>query len=238
MLASRLHPPSLPSLNDRSTPWRAPSRLRRPSTAGPSPWRASPTCTARCALLQRCAGRNERMADCAALPSTAPAHLPPSLQLSPLSHTQPPRSTHCSARLLRRSRARRWTRRSWPSAYGATATSTPPPAPLPSGPWAAASARLSPSCSSRCTRSTRRWVTQESICCAAVNAPGASALGRGAPRHATLPHSPTAPLVSTPSQILGEDERSVRAVMDEFGVSLRPASYGMDVKPLIKEACW
>lgn len=27
------------------------------------------------------------------------------------------------------------------------------------------------------------------------------------------------------------------ALMDEFGVALRPTSYGMDVKPLLKEAC-
>lgn len=37
--------------------------------------------------------------------------------------------------------------------------------------------------------------------------------------------------------MLGEDERSVRAVADEFGVYIRPASYGMDVKPLLKEVC-
>jgi hypothetical protein len=35
---------------------------------------------------------------------------------------------------------------------------------------------------------------------------------------------------------VGEDERSVRGVMDEFGVALRPDSYGKDVKPLLKEA--
>ena len=39
------------------------------------------------------------------------------------------------------------------------------------------------------------------------------------------------------AQILGEDDRSVRAVADEFGVYLKPSSYGMDVKPLVKEAC-
>lgn len=38
-------------------------------------------------------------------------------------------------------------------------------------------------------------------------------------------------------QILGEDDRTVRAVADEFGVYLKPSSYGMDVKPLVKEAC-
>lgn len=38
-------------------------------------------------------------------------------------------------------------------------------------------------------------------------------------------------------QIIGEDERCVRGVMDEFGVALRPDSYGMNVKPLVKEAC-
>jgi hypothetical protein len=38
-------------------------------------------------------------------------------------------------------------------------------------------------------------------------------------------------------QLIGEDERSVRGVMEEFGVGLRPQSYGMNVKPLVKEAC-
>ena len=38
-------------------------------------------------------------------------------------------------------------------------------------------------------------------------------------------------------QIIGEDDRTVRAVADEFGVYLKPSSYGMDVKPLVKEAC-
>lgn len=29
----------------------------------------------------------------------------------------------------------------------------------------------------------------------------------------------------------------MRAVANEFGVYLKPSSYGMDVKPLLKEAC-
>lgn len=45
------------------------------------------------------------------------------------------------------------------------------------------------------------------------------------------------PLYKIYAQIVGEDERSVRAVADEFGVYLKPSSYGMDVKPLLKEAC-
>lgn len=58
---------------------------------------------------------------------------------------------------------------------------------------------------------------------------------------ALTPAVPAARAVLTPAvpatQILGEDDRSVRAVADEFGVYLKPSSYGMDVKPLVKEAC-
>jgi len=39
------------------------------------------------------------------------------------------------------------------------------------------------------------------------------------------------------AQIIGEDDRTVRAVADECGVYLKPSRYGMDVKPLVKEAC-
>jgi hypothetical protein len=66
----------------------------------------------------------------------------------------------------------------------------------------------------------------------------------------TLPHpcpkpqtnaTPTNASPRTPScpapQILGEDELSVRGMMSEFGAALRASSYGMDVKPLVKEAC-
>ncbi|KAL4855038.1 U5 small nuclear ribonucleoprotein component CLO [Chlorella vulgaris] len=45
------------------------------------------------------------------------------------------------------------------------------------------------------------------------------------------------PLYKIYAQLIGEDERSVRGVMEEFGVGLRPQSYGMNVKPLVKEAC-
>jgi hypothetical protein len=38
-------------------------------------------------------------------------------------------------------------------------------------------------------------------------------------------------------QIIGENEQCVRGLMDEFGVALREDSYGMNVKPLVKEAC-
>lgn len=45
------------------------------------------------------------------------------------------------------------------------------------------------------------------------------------------------PLYKIYAQIIGEDERSVSALADEFGVYLKPSSYGMDVKPLVKEMC-
>ena len=45
------------------------------------------------------------------------------------------------------------------------------------------------------------------------------------------------PCPSLPPQVLGEDEASVRALADELGIYLKPSSYGMDVKPLLKEAC-
>ncbi|GAB4814650.1 hypothetical protein N2152v2_001696 [Parachlorella kessleri] len=45
------------------------------------------------------------------------------------------------------------------------------------------------------------------------------------------------PLYKIYSQVMGEDDRSVHALADEFGVYLRPSSYGQDVKPLLKEVC-
>ncbi|PSC73984.1 116 kDa U5 small nuclear ribonucleo component-like [Micractinium conductrix] len=45
------------------------------------------------------------------------------------------------------------------------------------------------------------------------------------------------PLYKVYAQVLGEDEASVRALADELGIYLKPSSYGMDVKPLLKEAC-
>jgi hypothetical protein len=37
--------------------------------------------------------------------------------------------------------------------------------------------------------------------------------------------------------LIGENEASVKALLDEFGVYLKPASFGMDIKPLLKEVC-
>ena len=61
-----------------------------------------------------------------------------------------------------------------------------------------------------------------------------SYLTAGRPLPLSCPPTPT----PTPApQVLGEDDRSVRAVADEFGAYLRPSSYGQDVKPLLKEMC-
>lgn len=124
---------------------------------------------------------------------------------------------------------------------------------LPSGPArcpAAASARLCSSFWSLCTRSTRRWGAAAPVALLWLLADG-SATAQGhrwlthpaAVRWASAALTP-ATTVLTPAvpavlavQILGEDDRSVRAVADEFGVYLKPSSYGMDVKPLVKEAC-
>lgn len=38
-------------------------------------------------------------------------------------------------------------------------------------------------------------------------------------------------------QVLGEHESSLKLALEEFGVYLKPSSYGQDVKPLLKEAC-
>lgn len=38
-------------------------------------------------------------------------------------------------------------------------------------------------------------------------------------------------------QVIGEHESSLRQALEEFGVHLKPSSYGQDVKPLLKEAC-
>lgn len=38
-------------------------------------------------------------------------------------------------------------------------------------------------------------------------------------------------------QILGEHESSVKKMLDEFGVYLKPSTFGKDVKPFLKDAC-
>ena len=38
-------------------------------------------------------------------------------------------------------------------------------------------------------------------------------------------------------QILGEHESSVKKMLDEFGVYLKPSIFGKDVKPFLKDAC-
>ena len=45
------------------------------------------------------------------------------------------------------------------------------------------------------------------------------------------------PLYKIYSQVLGEPESTVRAMLSEFGVYLKPSSYRQDVKPLLKDAC-
>lgn len=44
------------------------------------------------------------------------------------------------------------------------------------------------------------------------------------------------PLYKVYSYILGEHPKSMEAVLNEFGVHLRPGAYNMDIKPLLKEA--
>jgi hypothetical protein len=38
-------------------------------------------------------------------------------------------------------------------------------------------------------------------------------------------------------QVLGEDDRSIKAMMAEFGAVMKPSSFRMDIKPLLKDAC-
>lgn len=38
-------------------------------------------------------------------------------------------------------------------------------------------------------------------------------------------------------QVLGEHESSVKKMLDEFGVYLKPSTFGKDVKPFLKDAC-
>lgn len=38
-------------------------------------------------------------------------------------------------------------------------------------------------------------------------------------------------------QVVGEHENSLKRALSEFGVYLKPSSYGQDVKPLLKESC-
>ena len=37
--------------------------------------------------------------------------------------------------------------------------------------------------------------------------------------------------------MVGEHESSLKRALNEFGVYLKPSSYGQDVKPLLKESC-
>ena len=37
--------------------------------------------------------------------------------------------------------------------------------------------------------------------------------------------------------MIGEHESSLKRALDEFGVYLKPSSFGQDVKPLLKETC-
>ena len=75
----------------------------------------------------------------------------------------------------------------------------------------------------------------------AADGAGACCALKITPRLFARMSTPTPTPCHTPScpapQILGEDERSVRGMMSEFGAALRASSYGMDVKPLVKEAC-
>lgn len=48
----------------------------------------------------------------------------------------------------------------------------------------------------------------------------------------TLSESPV-----VPGQVIGEHESSLKRALGEFGVYLKPSSYGQDVKPLLKESC-
>ena len=45
------------------------------------------------------------------------------------------------------------------------------------------------------------------------------------------------PRVQIPTQVVGEHESSLKQALSEFGVYLKPSSYGQDVKPLMKECC-
>ena len=38
-------------------------------------------------------------------------------------------------------------------------------------------------------------------------------------------------------QVLGEHDNNVKAMLNEFGVALKPSSFKKDVRPLLKEAC-
>lgn len=38
-------------------------------------------------------------------------------------------------------------------------------------------------------------------------------------------------------QVLGEHDNNVKAMLNTFGVALKPSSFKKDVRPLLKEAC-
>ena len=52
-----------------------------------------------------------------------------------------------------------------------------------------------------------------------------------------LPQFILDPLYKIYSQVLGEPESTVRSMLGEFGVYLKPSAYRQDVKPLLKDAC-
>ena len=55
--------------------------------------------------------------------------------------------------------------------------------------------------------------------------------------HGAAPQFILDPLYKIYSQVLGEPESTVRSMLGEFGVYLKPSSYRQDVKPLLKDAC-
>ena len=49
--------------------------------------------------------------------------------------------------------------------------------------------------------------------------------------------APCADRVASWLQVLGEHDNNVKAMLNEFGVALKPSSFKKDVRPLLKEAC-
>ena len=49
--------------------------------------------------------------------------------------------------------------------------------------------------------------------------------------------APCADKIASWLQVLGEHDNNVKAMLNEFGVALKPSSFKKDVQPLLKEAC-
>ena len=61
--------------------------------------------------------------------------------------------------------------------------------------------------------------------------------GRGDGGKRTFVEFVLEPLYKIYGVVLGEEQKKIQEILDEFGVYLKPSTFGLDVKPLLKEVC-